>query len=166
MLLKSSSSRWWSRLLCGCEGGGAAYLCVEKVVDDLVAQLGRDLHVLHGGVGGVDLLLEAASFLVELLDDDGHVAEDVRVDDRADDEHDRNEHEALRVARAHLVACQHLHRVVEAAPVLEHRLLLEDVRLDKHVIQRRHPVPLLAHQVEPAAPDHVQVHHQEKHQLQ
>ena len=55
---------------------------VIQVLDHLCANLRRQLHIFHRGIGRVDLLLEAGSFLVQVIDDQRHVTKNVRINQR------------------------------------------------------------------------------------
>ena len=95
-------------------------LGVLQVADDVLLQLLRHVHVLHGRVGEVNRFLELGVLLVQILNNQRHIAEDDRVDDGAERDSRSAEEDFPLADRSDVVAGQEEDGIVDGDEVLPH----------------------------------------------
>lgn len=124
-------------------------LRLNQIQSHTVLGLFGQVHVLHGSVGHIDLVLESAFLLRNIADKDGHLTKNDGVIQNKTDQHDENVYDFEVCPRAHFVAteCQDGH--VEDDHVLVPRVdllhIVESVvvaTLDVDKVERRYPLLL------------------------
>jgi len=113
-----------------------------EVVVDVPLLFSREANVLHGVIGGVDLLLVAGVTEGEHPDDLSDLGEDNLVHETGCNHTEQAESNLFGVDRAHFVGVEHEHRVIEGVHVLLHQrgLFVEQRTVPiVDVIQRRDP---------------------------
>ena len=107
--------------------------CLE-VLTDVLAQIRGQIHVLHSCVCRVDdrlLLLRLAAYL---CDKHSQLSENVRLENRTSQVDNDHEDDLRELLRAHLIATDDEHRVVEADEVEEDLVFSRLVALPEVVI--------------------------------
>jgi len=143
-------------------------LSVLQEANDLTGDIGSQFDVLHGGVHLVQFLLKGIGLLVQVLNDDGHAAEDVRVYNGSEGVRQYHEEHLELNLRKGIVARHEKDRVVDGDEVFPYDLVIEQVFVRGPNDERRDPglVLVVVHNGEPSAARAVDVQDDEENKLE
>lgn len=106
---------------------GLAHLGVTSTLEeftDLILEALVEAHIRHGHVCIVNLLLLGLRFGADLGDQDGQLTEDVSLENGTGQVNHYHENQFFELLRAHFIATDDQHGVVEADPVQEHSIVV------------------------------------------
>jgi len=130
-------------------------------MNDVLLELGRDLHVLHCSIRSINLLLKFSCFPVQSTYEHCQLAKQIGINNRSHHISESYEEDLEFVPWSQIISCQEKTGGESRHPILVAEIHFEEGGLAPDVVEGWNPNFILLGDVEPDAALDVEVHHEE-----